>query len=80
MTLQRELSLRSTPSIALALHPGTVVGTNLSKAWTKSEDAGKKPGHFDPETSTGKLLDVIAKCGKEDGGRFRNYDGVDIPW
>ncbi|GAA5860637.1 hypothetical protein JCM3774_006236 [Rhodotorula dairenensis] len=80
MTLQRELSLRSTPSIALALHPGTVVGTNLSKPWTKTEDAGTKPGHFDPETSTKMLLDVIAKCGNEDGGRFLNYDGVDIPW
>ncbi|GAA5977564.1 hypothetical protein JCM10908_005021 [Rhodotorula pacifica] len=80
MTLQRELSLRSTPSIALALHPGTVVGTNLSKPWTNPKDAGSKTGHFDAETSTAKLLDVIAKCGKEDGGRFLNYDGAEIPW
>ncbi|BGP56864.1 hypothetical protein JCM8202_002922 [Rhodotorula sphaerocarpa] len=80
LTLQRELSLRSTPSIALALHPGTVVGTNLSKPWTKPEDANQKPGHFDPETSTRKLLETIAKLRKEDGGRFLNYDGADIPW
>lgn len=80
MTLQRELSLRSTPSIALALHPGTVVGTNLSKPWTKPEDANKKPGHFDAETSTKMLLDVIAKSKQEDGGRFLNYEGIEIPW
>ncbi|GAA6050589.1 hypothetical protein JCM3770_001476 [Rhodotorula araucariae] len=79
-TLQRELSMRSTPSIALALHPGTVVGTNLSKPWTREEDAGKKPGHHDADTATRKLLDVISGLKQGDGGRFVNYDGKDIPW
>ncbi|GJN92827.1 hypothetical protein Rhopal_005865-T1 [Rhodotorula paludigena] len=80
VTLQRELSLRSTPSIAVALHPGTVVGTALSKPWTKEEDAGKKPGHFTAEVSSGKLLDVLKGLKQEDGGRFLNYDGKDLPW
>ncbi|BGP41878.1 hypothetical protein JCM10450v2_005949 [Rhodotorula kratochvilovae] len=80
VTLQRELSMRSTPSIALALHPGTVVGTNLSKPWTREEDAGKKPGHHDAETAARKLLDVISGLQEGDGGRFLNYDGKDLPW
>ncbi|GAA6015275.1 hypothetical protein JCM11491_000995 [Sporobolomyces phaffii] len=79
-TLQRELELRSTPSIAVALHPGTVVGTNLSKPWTKESDAGKKEGVHDAETATRKLLEVIGKMKKEDGGRFVDYAGKDIPW
>lgn len=79
-TLQRELELRSTPSIALALHPGTVVGTNLSKPWTKESDAGKKDGVHDAETATKKLLDVISKMKQQDGGRFVDYAGKDIPW
>ncbi|GAA5945956.1 hypothetical protein JCM3775_007558 [Rhodotorula graminis] len=80
VTLQRELSMRSTPSIALALHPGTVVGTNLSKPWTREEDAGKKPGVHDADTATAKLLDVISGLGEKDGGRFLNYAGEELPW
>ncbi|KAK4049855.1 hypothetical protein OIV83_003911 [Microbotryomycetes sp. JL201] len=80
VTLQRELELRSTPSIAIALHPGTVVGTNLSKAFTKEQDAGQKPGVFKPEQSTEKLLDVIKGLRQEDGGRFLDWAGKDIQW
>ncbi|GAA5937723.1 SDR family oxidoreductase [Sporobolomyces koalae] len=79
-TLQRELELRSTPSIAVALHPGTVVGTNLSKPWTRESDAGKKEGVHDAETATRKLLQVIGNLKREDGGRFVDYAGKDIPW
>jgi NAD(P)-dependent dehydrogenase (short-subunit alcohol dehydrogenase family) len=79
-TLERELALRSTPSVAVALHPGTVVGTALSKDFTKEEDAGKKAGVFWPEESSAKLLDVIKRLGKDDGGRFLDWDGRDIKW
>ncbi|KAM0790218.1 hypothetical protein ACM66B_005532 [Microbotryomycetes sp. NB124-2] len=80
VTLQRELELRSTPSIAIALHPGTVVGTNLSKPFTKPEQAGQKPGVFEPEQSTEKLLGVIKQLKQEDGGRFLDWAGKDIQW
>ncbi|CEQ40050.1 SPOSA6832_01621 [Sporobolomyces salmonicolor] len=79
-TLQRELSLRSTPSIAVALHPGTVVGTNLSKPWTNESDAGKKAGVFTAEVSTSKLLDVIKGLKGSDGGKFLDYAGKEIVW
>lgn len=79
-TLQRELELRSTPSIAVALHPGTVVGTALSEKWTKDEDAGKKPGVFVAEDSTAKLLEVLRGLSKEDGGEFFDWAGKKIPW
>ncbi|GAA5877231.1 hypothetical protein JCM8547_006304 [Rhodosporidiobolus lusitaniae] len=79
-TLQRELSLRSTPSIAIALHPGTTVGTNLSKPWTNEADAGKKPGvHYPPE-AVDSLLKVIKGLKQEDGGRFLDYAGKDVRW
>ncbi|KAK4050186.1 hypothetical protein OIO90_005168 [Microbotryomycetes sp. JL221] len=80
MTLQRELDLKSTPSIAIALHPGTVVGTNLSKRFTKEEDAGKKQGVFQAQESTQKLLDVIKSLTQEDGGKFLDWAGKDIQW
>ncbi|BGP33816.1 hypothetical protein JCM10296v2_005621 [Rhodotorula toruloides] len=79
-TLQRELSLRSTPAVAVALHPGTVVGTNLSKPWTREEDAGKKEGVHRADEATGKLLDVIKGLSEQDGGRFLDYAGKEIPW
>lgn len=80
MTLQRELSLRSTPSIAVALHPGTVVGTNLSKPWTNEKDAGTKKGHHHPPEAVDKLLKVISGLKQNDGGKFLNYDGEELPW
>ncbi|GAA6031269.1 hypothetical protein JCM8097_005576 [Rhodosporidiobolus ruineniae] len=80
VTLQRELSLRSTPSIAVALHPGTVVGTNLSKPWTKESDAGKKPGVHHPPEAVDKLLDVIKGLKEIDGGKFYDYAGKDVRW
>ncbi|GAA5867137.1 hypothetical protein JCM1840_001495 [Sporobolomyces johnsonii] len=79
-TLERELSMRSTPSIAVALHPGTVVGTNLSRPWTKESDAGKKEGVFTAEVSTAKLLDVISGLKASDGGKFLDYAGKEIVW
>ncbi|GAA6004164.1 hypothetical protein JCM10207_002462 [Rhodosporidiobolus poonsookiae] len=80
MTLQRELSLRSTPSIAVALHPGTTVGTNLSKPWTSESDAGKKPGHHHAPEAVGQLMEVIKGLREGDGGRFLDYKGEEIPW
>lgn len=80
LTLQRELELRATPSIAVALHPGTVVGTNLSAPWTNPKDVGKKDGVFKPEESTSKLLEVIKGLSAEDGGRFLDWAGKDIQW
>lgn len=80
MTLERELRLRSTPSIAIALHPGTVVGTNLSSAWTKESDAGVKPGVFTADNSTRRLLDVISGLKEGDGGRFIDWAGKDVGW
>lgn len=80
MTLERELQLRATPSIAISLHPGTVVGTNLSAKWTKESDAGVKEGVFTAEESTKRLLDVVSGLGEKDGGRFLDWAGKDIPW
>ncbi|SGY19051.1 BQ5605_C014g07548 [Microbotryum silenes-dioicae] len=80
MTLHRELQLRATPSIAISLHPGTVVGTNLSKEFTNEEDAGKKDGVFTAEDSTRRLLDVIKGLKEGDGGRFLDWKGEDIVW
>lgn len=79
-TLQRELSVRSTPAIALALHPGTVPGTNLSAAFTKTSDAGTKDGVMTPQVSAEMLLDVVSKLGIEDGGKFLDWAGKEIPW
>ncbi|GAA5886779.1 hypothetical protein JCM6882_005886 [Rhodosporidiobolus microsporus] len=79
-TLQRELSLRSTPSIAVALHPGTVVGTNLSKPWTNPSDAGKKPGVHHPPEAVDQLLKVVSGLKEGDGGRFLDYAGKEIEW
>ena len=79
-TLQRELLLRSTPSIAIALHPGTVPGTTLSQKFTKVEDANQKPGVFSPDESARLLLQVMRSLKEEDGGKFLDWKGEEIVW
>jgi len=71
-------ALRS-QAIAVALHPGTVVGTPLSKDFTREEDLGSKQGNFTPEQSAGHLLDVISRLGAGSGGSFHAWDG-EIKW
>ncbi|KAI5480692.1 short-chain dehydrogenase/reductase SDR family protein [Pseudohyphozyma bogoriensis] len=80
MCLQRELTMKDSPAIAVALHPGTVVGTHLSKPWTKEDDAGNKPGVFRAEQSVEHLLKVVKELKAEDGGRFIDWAGKDIVW
>lgn len=80
MSLQRELQNRSTPSIAVALHPGTVPGTNLSSAFTKASDAGYKPGVFGADDSARQLMDVVRGLKEEDGGKFMDWAGKEIVW
>jgi len=81
VTLNRELSNRALgPAIALALHPGTVAGTDLSRPFVKNEDSGKKKGVHGPDKAAGMLLDVLRGLGVDDGGRFLDYEGKTIPW
>lgn len=57
-----------------------MVGTNLSRKWTKEEDAGQKEGVFKAEESTDRLLKVLGGLGKEDGGRFLDWAGKEVKW
>lgn len=72
--------MRSTPSIAVALHPGTIPGTTLSAKFTKVADANVKPGNFTADESSRLLLEVMKGLGTTDGGRFIDWAGKDIVW
>lgn len=63
----------------MALHPGTVVGTPLSKDWTSSEDVGSKKGNFTPDESAKHLIEVMGRLKAGEGGSFHAWDGK-IPW
>jgi len=81
VTLQRELNYKSTsPTIALALHPGTIAGTELSRPYVKESERGSKHGVHGPEEAAEYLFRVIGKAGKDDGGKFMSFDGEEIPW
>lgn len=82
VTLQQELSnARSTaPAITVALHPGTVAGTQLSRSFVSKDKAGSQEGVHDPDHSVQALCKVISQLGKEDGGQFLDYKGDSIVW
>jgi len=55
--------------IAVALHPG----------WVRT-DMGGASATLAPEQSVAAMRKVIAGLGRDDNGRFINYDGGPIPW
>lgn len=76
-------------AIAVALHPGTLLGTDLSKPFVDpnkngggSGGGGKegKPGVHTPERGAEMLLDVIASLDASKGGSYLDYAGKGIPW
>jgi len=64
-------------SFALS-HP-EVIATLLHPGWVRT-DMGGRGALLDPEQSVAGLRRVIANLGKDDSGRFYNYDGSPIPW
>ncbi|MBW0460854.1 hypothetical protein O181_000569 [Austropuccinia psidii MF-1] len=82
VTLQKELNARGSiaPTVTVALHPGTVAGTELSKDFVPKEKSGSKEGVHDAETAAKKLLEVISNLGVGDGGQFLDYKGSKIMW
>ncbi|GAA94372.1 uncharacterized protein L969DRAFT_52955 [Mixia osmundae IAM 14324] len=79
-TLNRELSSRSVgSSIALALHPGTVLGTDLSSPIV-DPNTKEKDGVHPPAKAAQLLLQAIGKMGIDDGGKFIDFAGKEIPW
>lgn len=80
-------SKNSNSAIAVALHPGTLLGTDLSKPYvdpskdnkeTKEKEA--KKGVHEPEQGAEMLMQVLKGLDKEMGGRFFDYAGKEIPW
>jgi NAD(P)-dependent dehydrogenase (short-subunit alcohol dehydrogenase family) len=65
----RSFALDHPDVIAALLHPG----------WVRT-DMGGRGALLDPEHSVASLRRVIANLGKDDSGRFYNYDGSPIPW
>lgn len=65
----RSFALSHPELIAVLLHPG----------WVRT-DMGGRGALLDPEHSVASLRRVIANLGKDDSGRFYNYDGSPIPW
>jgi len=82
VTLQRELAARSSisPTVTVALHPGTVAGTQLSHQFVPKDQSGSKPGVHDTTTAASSLLNVISQLGPSDGGQFLDYKGDNIVW
>ncbi|KAG0152542.1 hypothetical protein CROQUDRAFT_719309 [Cronartium quercuum f. sp. fusiforme G11] len=82
VTLQQELSNAGSraPAITVALHPGTVAGTNLSKDFVPKDKAGTKEGVHDADQAVERLCGVISRLGQDDGGQFLDYKGDTIVW
>ncbi|KAL7005732.1 hypothetical protein EMMF5_004647 [Cystobasidiomycetes sp. EMM_F5] len=72
-------------SIAVALHPGTLLGTDLSKPFVDpkadskdAEEKSQKPGVHTPEVGAEKLLNIIKGLDKSKGGKFFGWSGDEI--
>lgn len=55
--------------VTVALHPG----------WVRT-DMGGPQAPLRPEQSVRGMLDVIDRLRAEDGGRFFNHEGTELPW
>ncbi|CAD6572710.1 MAG: Vacuolar protease A [Cyphobasidiales sp. Tagirdzhanova-0007] len=72
---------KSPKSIAVAFHPGTLLGTDLSKPFVDpGKDQGdadrkeSKPGVHSPEEGAEALMQVIKGLDETKGGKFYAYD------
>lgn len=78
---------KSNNAIAIALHPGTLLGTDLSKPFVDPQKNDKdtknkesKKGVHEPEIGAEMLLNVLKGLDKDMGGKFFDYAGKEIPW
>lgn len=72
----------SNEAIAIALHPGTLLGTDLSKPYVDPKRTDKdeelkeaKPGVHPPEKGAEMLMDVLKGLDRSQGGKFFDYAG-----
>lgn len=77
----------SNDAIAVALHPGTLLGTDLSKPYVdprkddkETKQKEEKPGVHEPHVGAEKLMNVLKGLDKNGGGKFYDYAGKEIPW
>ena len=75
-TFAIELARRNRRACCLMLHPGTV-DTPLSAPFQARVPPAKL---FTAERAAAYLLEIIARSGPADSGRFIAWDGADIPW
>jgi len=70
-TMSIELARKNKQAVIVGLHPGTV-DTGLSEPFQKNVPEGKL---FSPDYSTGEMLGVLDKLGKDDSGWCFDYAG-----
>jgi len=68
-----ELARKRPKACVVALHPGTV-------ATPFTADYAARHGTVPPEDAARQLVDLMARLGPEETGRFYAYDGQEIPW
>lgn len=78
---------KTNEAIAVALHPGTLLGTDLSKPYVdpkkndkETKQKEEKKGVHEPEVGAEMLMKVLKSLDKDMGGRFFDYAGKEIPW
>lgn len=81
VTLQREIDLKKSlaPTICIAYHPGTVLGTGLSSQFVSPEQPAKA-GKHPPDQAVEKFFEVLKKLKPSDGGKFLDYQSERLPW
>ena len=68
---------KTNEAIAVALHPGTLLGTDLSRPFIGDKKA-EKPGVHSPEKGAQYLMDIIKSLDRQKGGKFFGWDGNEI--
>uniref|UniRef100_L2FDG6 Aflatoxin biosynthesis ketoreductase nor-1 n=1 Tax=Colletotrichum fructicola (strain Nara gc5) TaxID=1213859 RepID=L2FDG6_COLFN len=79
--LGKRLSVEEEWVTAFVFHPG-LVETDMSAALAEKNGVAdaKSLGAITVETSVGGMVKVIDGATKEVSGKFKNYDGTDLPW
>lgn len=75
-TLSIEMARRNRQACCVLLHPGTV-DTPLSEPFQARVPADNL---FSAERAATQLLEILARCTREQSGRFFAWDGSEVPW
>jgi NAD(P)-dependent dehydrogenase (short-subunit alcohol dehydrogenase family) len=69
----------ATRQLAFELSARGIIAVAINPGWVRT-DMGGAQAELEPAVSVASMLSVIDKLRSADGGRFLDWNGVELPW